>query len=147
MKNMQIKLLTLLSTALFTCGGIAHECEKNNYEWGQGDEYSRVVRGLASLFQCIDTKNKSEYKLRDRTACNWFTSKAIEQLYGKHEFKHGDAYMTANQIANALFDETIVGWKNLGSADKQSVLTLGGSLVEQGKPVIGVFQGSCRLSC
>ncbi len=60
----------------------------------------------------------------------------MEEIYGIDSFNNGDGYFLANEIAFRLNGGEFEQWKNLGPASSQSTLTLAGSLVEQGNPVV-----------
>jgi len=118
----------------------AHKCEQSDTAyWNQSPEYQRVENQLGQLFKCVDTSDPNEYTLRDRTACNWFVGRAMEVIYNNNAFKSGDGYLTANQIAKSLTENSIAGWEKIGAANNLDDLTLAGSKAELGNAVIAAW--------
>jgi len=120
----------------------AHKCERTDPAlWDRSDEYTRVVTHLGKLFQCIDTTDVNEYTLRDKTACNWFVGKAVDEIYGVNSFKKkkNNEYYLANEIASKLANNEFDGWTHIGTGNDQDVLILAGNKAELGKPVIAAW--------
>jgi len=144
MKLMKRSALALMF-ATFTFEAYAHKCEQSDPSlWDRSDEYDRVVSYLGNLFQCIDTSDVNEYTLRDRTACNWFVGKAVNEIYGVDSFKinNTNQYYLANEIAEKLAKNEFDGWVLIGAGNDQGALTLAGNKAELGQPVVAAWSNN-----
>lgn len=136
------KIILGFITAFLALEATAHKCERTDPAlWDRSDEHNRVVTHLGKLFQCVDTADVNEYKLRDKTACNWFIGKAVDEIYGLKSFKKKDVneYYLANEIAFKLANNEFDGWTHIGAGNDQNALTLAGNKVELGKPVVAAW--------
>jgi hypothetical protein len=87
---------------------------------------------LQSLKQCKE-------KVDDLAACNRFVGRALQMLFGNSDFKNGDQYFLANDIANGISTPgNIPGWKRIGEATEQSVLDQAQERANQGAQVVAV---------
>src|SRR5580704_6990847 len=74
---------------------------------------------LGELFRCIDTSDPTQNKLIDETACNWFVGKSLETVWGFSDFKNGDGFFSANELADRLASVQFSHWTLIGSGDAQ----------------------------
>lgn len=95
---------------------------------------------LGALFQCIDTTDPNQFKLIDATACNWFVGKALEVGWGFGDFKSGDGYFSANQLANGLANQQFSHWTSIGAANQQTSNDIAAVKTTSGNPVIAALK-------
>lgn len=95
-----------------------------------------VAKKLNGLKQC-------ERATDDRTACNVFLGKALEELFGNTDFKVGrDSYMLANDITIGLEQPGNAKWRKIGLATDQVALDEAQRLANESKPVVAARFGA-----
>ncbi len=78
-------------------------------------------------------------KVDDKAACNIFVGRALELLFKNQDFKNGNQFFLANDIANGLSTPgNIPGWVKLGDASEQSVLDEAQAAANEGAQVVAV---------
>jgi hypothetical protein len=97
---------------------------------------------LRTLFQCIDTSDPTEYGLIDATACNWFVGKSLETAWSFSDFKNGDGYFTANELADRLAGGQFSHWTALGTGNTQEANDNAASRAKNGNPVIAAWRSA-----
>lgn len=95
---------------------------------------------LGMLFQCIDTSDPTQNKLIDATACNWFVGKSLETVWNFSDFKNGDGYFTANELADGLANGQFSHWTSIGSGDQQESNDTAAIRTDTGNPVIAAWR-------
>ena len=87
---------------------------------------------LQPLKQCVQA-------IDDVAACNRFVGRALEVLFGNTDFKNGDQYFLANDIANGIATPgNIPGWSRIGEATGQAVLDQAQALANTGAQVVAI---------
>jgi hypothetical protein len=93
---------------------------------------SQFESKLQPLKQCVRT-------IDDVAACNRFVGRALEVLFGNSDFKNGDQYFLANDIANGIATPgNIPGWSRIGEATDQAVLDRAQALANTGAQVVAL---------
>jgi hypothetical protein len=110
--------------------------------WNAGLVNRALENKLTTLFQCIDTSDPTQYKLIDATACNWFVGKSLETVWNFSDFKNGDGYFTANELADRLSRGLLSHWKTIGSGDQQEANDTAAMRATAGNPVIAAWQSN-----
>ena len=122
---------------------LAHKCEQDSYEqslWIEKPIDKRLERKLFELFACLDTRDKNEYKLIDRTACNWFAAKALSQVWGFLDFQTPSGFLSANELADRLSEGNLTHWRVVGSAVDQKANDEAAAMAASGHPVVAVWK-------
>jgi hypothetical protein len=118
-------------------------CEKNEQGlWNGSLINSTLENKLGILFQCIDTSNPNEFKLIDATACNWFVGKGLQVGWGFSDFKNGNGYFSANDIADHLANGQFSHWTKIGAGDQQTSNDDAAKHTRDGNPVVAAWQHS-----
>ncbi|OSI74429.1 hypothetical protein BSZ21_05840 [Bradyrhizobium canariense] len=134
---------------ILTCCGVTQvygtptTCETSEQSlWNASLINQALESKLATLFQCIDTSDPTEYKLRDATACNWFVGKSLETVWNFSDFKNGGGYFTANELADRLSQGVFSHWKAIGSGDQQEANDTAAMRAADGNPVVAAWQSN-----
>jgi hypothetical protein len=138
----------LFWAVLFCCGttqvlGKPTTCETDEQSLWSGRPIDTALESkLGSLFQCIDTSDPTQYKLIDATACNWLVGKSLETVWNFSDFKNGDGYFTANELADRLSRGLFSHWTLIGAGDQQESSDSAAIRAGAGNPVIAAWQSS-----
>jgi hypothetical protein len=118
-------------------------CETDEQSLWSGRPIDTALESkLRTLFQCIDRSNPAEYKLIDATACNWFVGKSLQTAWGFSDFKKGDGYFTANELADGLASGQFSHWREIGTGDQQEANDTAAIRTKAGNPVIAAWRAS-----
>ena len=85
------------------------------------------------------TSDPTEFGLIDATACNWFVGKSLETAWNFSNFKSGDGYFTANELADGLAGRQFSHWTALGAGDTQEANDDAARRAKEGNPVIAAW--------
>lgn len=108
--------------------------------WAPGERLP-VYDSLAPKLTCQPGVNAEETQRIKATACNWFVTASLRDVFGNADFIGADGKpLTANAIFAAL--PSNIGWTLLGDAGAQTVLAAAADQAAQGKAVVAVAQGS-----
>ena len=123
--------------------GAATTCETDEQSlWANRPIDTVLESKLATLFQCVDTSDPNQYKLIDASACNWFVGQALATGWGFADFKNGDGFFTANELASGLANGQFSHWTSIGTADQQASNDTAAIKTTTGNPVIAVWPSS-----
>lgn len=75
----------------------------------------------------------------DQAACNIFVGRALDLLFNNQDFKNGNQFFLASDIANGLSTPgNIPGWAKIGEATDQAVLDKAQAAANDGAQVVAV---------
>jgi hypothetical protein len=101
---------------------------------------------LMSLMACqADATPIEGTQLNDTSACNWFLSRALEQLYGVKDFVPVGEWLSANAIYDHVQNDP--NWSRPGPASDQAVLADAAQGAANGQPSDRGEQAQSERAC
>jgi len=143
LKRRVIAVLATLVFALQSASAVAHKCEQDEPGIWLNSPIDQVKeRKLYELFSCMDTSNRNEYRLRDRTACNWFVAKAVSTIWSFNDFANGAGFLSANEIADKLASNQLSQWRLIGTGNDQTANREAAATAAANHPVIAAYKSN-----